>query len=344
MLENEYLHYRKKKNLYIIALTMLILVVGYLFSTILLDVPLSQTFTSIRQYVDGTLPLAPDRDISALILTLRLPRILMAVLSGFALAVAGTVMQSITRNYLVSPFTVGIASASAFGASLCIILGISSITHVIGSAFTVSILCLLLLYGIASRIGMSPSSLILVGISLNYLFSALIELIKFFARGYQLENIIQWSFGSLARAEWDNIIILWFVVVICTLVIIRFSMELDILSNNTDEVSKSLGINYAKIRVITGALAVLMTATVICFTGVIGFVGLIAPHMARILIGGEHDFTIVFSGLLGSLLMLVADTVGHYIFPPNDIPVAIILSFIGVPLFINLILKMRRRS
>ena len=114
------------------------------------------------------------------------------------------------------------------------------------------------------------------------------------------------------------------------------------ISSNTDEVSKTLGVDAEKIRLITGCLSVLMTSTVICFTGVIGFVGLIAPHISRILIGGKNLYGIPFAGGVGALLMLVADAIGHFAFPPNDIPVGVVLSFVGVPLFIHLVLKARK--
>lgn len=340
--EREYTAAVRRKNGYIILLLLLIVVSAVCFAAAQLDVPFWQPIKSIYQYAAGTLPQAPDRDSSAIILMLRLPRILLAVLSGFALAIAGTVMQSITRNYLVSPFTVGIAAAAAFGASFCIVLGIGDISYVISAAFLTAVLSLVLLYGIASRVGMSPGSIILVGIALNYLFSALSETVRFFAKGYQLEQIVQWSFGTLNRADWEAVIILWFIVILGAFAISAFSRELDVLAHNSDDVTRSLGVSCRRVRLCTGITAVLMTASVICFTGVIGFVGLIAPHIARMIVGGEHAYSLWFSGALGALLMLVADSVGHYIFPPNDIPVAIILSFIGVPLFIHLILKMRR--
>lgn len=341
-LEREYTAVIRRKKGYIGFLLALIVISAIGFAAARMDVPFWQPIKSIYQYAMGTLPQAADRDSSAIILMLRLPRVLLAILSGFALAIAGTVMQSITRNYLVSPFTVGIAAAAAFGASFCIILGIGDISYVIAAAFLTAVLSLVLLYGIANRVGISPGSIILVGIALNYLFSALSETVRFFAKSYQLEQIVQWSFGTLSRADWEAVIILWFVVMIGAFLISAFSRELDILAHNSDDVTRSLGVNCRYVRLCTGVIAVLMTATVICFTGVIGFIGLIAPHITRMIVGGEHAFSLWFSGALGALLMLVADGIGHYLLPPNDIPVAIILSFVGVPLFIHLILKMRR--
>lgn len=344
MLANQYMREKRNKRIWIVGAALLLLFLMLIGASIGLPCSYWQPVGAIRDYVMGTLPFSDNREISAIILTIRLPRVLLAVLSGFALAVSGTVMQSITRNALVSPFTVGISSAAALGASIGIVLGISNISWVVALAFFAAVCCMSLLYGISTRIGITPGSIILVGISLNYLFGAFTELIRFFAKGYQLESLVQWSFGTLNRADWQSVVASWIVIGVGISFLYQKAMELDAVAYNGDEVVRSLGISCGKLRMMTGCMAVLMTATVICFTGVIGFVGLVAPHMARILIGGEHRYTLPFSGFLGAILMLVADAIGHYIYPPNDIPVSIILSFIGVPLFIHLILHARKES
>ncbi|MDR2349198.1 MAG: iron ABC transporter permease, partial [Deltaproteobacteria bacterium] len=124
----------------------------------------------------------------------------------------------------------------------------------------------------------------------------------------------------------------------------RYALKLDVIAMNDDETAKSLGINPETIRTVSGFLAVLITATIISFTGVIGFVGLISPHMARIIIGNEHKYFIPFSGLLGSILLLCADTLGRFALYPVNIPVGIVVSFLGVPLFVHLILSAGKES
>ena len=338
--------YLKKSRQY--KKIMLILILFILFFLPLacsfgINVKFYQLFSAINSFISGTLGSDPDKEINAIILSIRLPRLILAVLSGFALAISGSLMQTITRNYLVSPFTVGVSAAAAFGASLGIILGAKDINVIIPLAFATALICMIILYGASYIIGISPSIIILIGISLNYLFGAFTELLKFGAKGRQLESIIQWSFGTLNRASWSGILILWIIMIVCIPIIFHYIVGLGVMAYNPDNVSRSLGINTKKIRIIIGLVSILLTATVICFTGVIGFVGLIAPHMARLIISADYKYSVILSALIGSTLMLVSDTIGHYIFPPNDIPVSIILSFIGVPLFIHLIVSGRSK-
>ena len=128
-------------------------------------------------------------------------------------------------------------------------------------------------------------------------------------------------------------------VIACTLVISRFSLMLNVVASGEDELVKSLGINPNTLRIVMGVCSVLMTAAIISFTGVIGFVGLVGPHIGRMLMGNDHRYLIPFSGIIGALLMIVADTVGRVLLSPVSIPVGIVVSFIGVPLFIHLILN-----
>jgi iron complex transport system permease protein len=281
--------------------------------------------------------------VNKIILLLRLPRIGLAILAGIGLSTAGAVMQSVTRNPLVSPFTLGVSSAAAFGASICIVFGkgafLESELGVILSAFLCSLICVVTVYAIAKKIGVNPTVIVLVGISLNYLFSALTATVEFFAKQHKLEEVVQWTFGAFNKSSWESVVICGVACLLSLVFFSRLSLKLDVIALNDDETAKSLGVNPESIRVFGGLTAVLITASIISFTGVIGFVGLIAPHMARILIGNGHRYFIPFSGLLGSILLLSADTLGRFIFYPVSIPVGIVVSFLGVPLFVHLILS-----
>ncbi|EFR39990.1 iron chelate uptake ABC transporter, FeCT family, permease protein [Selenomonas sp. oral taxon 137 str. F0430] len=252
-------------------------------------------------------------------------------------------MQSITRNYLVSPFTLGISSAAALGASICIVFAAGTAMDtdlgIILSAFTLSCVCGALVYGIAQRAGLTPTTLVLVGIALNYFFSALTATLEFFAQEHKLAAVIQWTFGSLHRASWDYVVIGALIVAFGFAVAMFYCLPLNVMATSDDETAVSLGVNPARLRTIVGLAAVLMTAAIISFTGVIGFVGLIAPHMARFLIGTDHRFYLPFTCVLGAALLLVSDTVGKLILYPVTVPVGIVISFFGVPLFIHLILR-----
>ena len=332
---------KKRKRMYLLLAVSMLVIAVVLSSTIRLEGSRWQLFYALYHYFSGTISTV-HQEVDGILLVIRLPRIMMALLAGCALSVAGCVMQSVTRNALASPFTTGVAAASTFGAAVGIVIGANTLPEVILYSFSASMICILLVYLVSYRSGISATNVVLVGIGLNYLFSAFTESIKFYAKGYQLEALIQWSFGTLARADWDGAFYSALATAACCFSLYRYHVQLDILSANGDEVAKSLGVNTDKIRFVTGALAVFMTATVLCFTGVIGFVGLIAPHISRSLIGTEHRYGLPFSALVGMILVLTADTIGHYALPPNDIPVGVVMSFLGVPLFIHLVLKRRK--
>jgi iron complex transport system permease protein len=341
MLEQEYKAITKRHYLLILSSVVIIIVLGLFFSSLGIPKGVTQVVVAVKQYFAGTLGSSPDANINKIILLLRLPRIVLAILAGVGLAVAGVVMQSITRNDLVSPFTLGISSAAAFGASLCIVFGTTAFFQseagIVTCAFITSLLCVAVVYTVAHKIGITPASIVLVGIALNYFFGALTATVEFFAKEHKLEEVVQWTFGTFNRASWDQVAFTGTVVIICFLFLQKYCLQLDVLSSNDDDVAKSLGIHPGRLRIIIGIAAVLLTSSIISFTGVIGFVGLIAPHMARFIIGSEHKFLIPFSGLLGALLLLVADTFGKYFLYPVSIPVGIVISFLGVPLFIHLI-------
>lgn len=348
MLKKDYEKVKRKKQLLIFALAVLTIVCAYIFTTIgIAKAGIDQTFIAVQRFFDGTINVGSDVAINKIILLLRMPRILLAILAGVGLAVSGAVMQSVTRNYLVSPFTLGISSAAAFGASACIVFGtgmfFQSELGMIVCAFAASCGCGMIVYSISRQVGITPGSIVLVGIALNYLFSAMTATIEFFAKEHKLEAVVQWTFGSFNRATWECVFLTFIIIAVCFSIIMFYCLPLNAMASNDDETVKSLGINAERMRTIIGLLAVFMTATVISFTGVIGFVGLIAPHMARFIIGSDHRFYLPFAAVMGALLLLLSDTIGKFILYPVNIPVGIVISFLGVPLFVHLILSKNKR-
>lgn len=348
-LKQEYKNENKKKILLIVTVVFIMLVSAYVFTTLgMKNISNMQTLVAISKAFSGTLDNGADAASNKVIMLLRLPRIALAMLAGIGLAVSGAIMQSLTRNYLVSPFTLGISSAAAFGASMSIVFGVGvffqSEVGMISCAFIASCICGCIVYGISRYIGLNPSSIVLVGISLNYLFSAMTATIEFFAKEHKLEAVVQWTFGSFNRATWESVLITFIVIVVGLAILIIYSLKLNVMATNSDEMAKSLGINVNKARVVCGMTAILLTATIISFTGVIGFIGLIAPHIARLLIGDNHLYYLPFASVLGGILLLFSDMIGKFILYPVNIPVGIVISFLGVPLFIHLILMKRRNS
>lgn len=343
LLEKKYQSINRRKTLLIILAALLVLGLGICFTTIGLPQTSWQAVRALEAYFKGTVEQGPDAAVNKIILLLRMPRLAMAILAGIGLAVSGAIMQSVTRNPLVSPFTLGLSAAAAFGASLCIVFGtgafLESEAGIIACAFTSSALCVAAVYSISKKVGLNPTVIVLVGISLNYLFSALTATVEFFAKQHKLEAVVQWTFGSFNKSTWSSVIFCGTIVLAGVLFIRRYSLKLDAIALNDDESVRSLGINPERIRVVSGFIAVLITAGIISFTGVIGFVGLIGPHMARLIIGNQHKYFLPLSGLLGAALLLCADTIGRLMLYPVNIPVGIIVSFLGVPLFIHLILS-----
>jgi len=280
------------------------------------------------------------------ILHLRLPRVTMAILAGAGLSVSGAAMQGITRNPLVSPFTIGVSNAAAFGATLSIVFGVGLFpgtqAGTVLMAFLTAFLCAALVYLVSLRVGLSPQTLVLTGIAVNYLFSAATSLIQYFADEHRLAAAVAWAFGSFNGVEWSEVSVSAVVVAASCALLYRYAPALDLLSSGDDEVARSLGADPNRVRVATGALSVLATAAIISFTGVIGFLGLAGPHIARMLLGGSHRRLLPFSAVVGALLALIADTIGRMILAPVMLPVGIVVSFLGVPIFVNLILSQRK--
>ncbi|MGD2035280.1 MAG: iron ABC transporter permease [Bacteroidales bacterium] len=276
---------------------------------------------------------------------LRLPRILMGVVAGAGFAVSGSAMQGILRNPLVSPFTIGISSAAGFGASLAIVTGIGFMGAakylVMGNAFVFALLAALIVLGIAKFKGASAEIIILTGIAIMYLFSALTSLMQYTATEHQLQGVVFWLFGNLSMATWNNLLVMFVVIVACLPVLIYFFWDLNALAHG-DETAVSIGVRPDRVRMAVLFVSSLITAVIVCFTGVIGFVCLVSPHITRMLIGNDHRFLLPCSSVIGAILLVASDTLGRIIIHPVELPVGIVTSFIGVPMFIYLIVMKRK--
>ena len=276
----------------------------------------------------------------AIIWKLRLPRIVMAMLVGGGLAIAGTVFQAILKNPLASPYTLGIASSAGFGAVAAIIFGGSYCSEylIAGNAFFFALLSSFLILGIARLKGSTPETMILAGIAIMFLFSSLSSLFQYMGTMEEVHEIVFWFFGSLSKVGWKEIGIASVMILLPIPIILSWSWDFNLLAAG-DESAKALGVNVTKIRTCGVIFASLITAAAICFTGVIGFIGLVAPHITRMMIGGDHWFLLPASALVGSILVLAADTLGRTFWAPQIIPVGIVTSFIGVPFFFYLLMK-----
>ncbi|MCD6524388.1 MAG: iron ABC transporter permease [Thermococcus sp.] len=281
---------------------------------------------------------------------IRLPRVLAGILVGASLAISGAVMQGFLRNPLASPFTMGVSHGAMFGASIAILLGagysessgrifVDNPYSVVPFAFLGAMSAATTILLLARLKGLSPEAIILSGIAMSSLFTALTTLVQYFADELQLAAMVYWSFGDLGRATWREDLILGasFVLVFAYFVMKRWDLNASALG---DEVAKSVGVEVERTRIISTFLATFLTAVSVSFVGVIGFVGLVAPHAVRLLFGGDYRFLIPLSALIGALLLLTADTVARLLFSPIVLPVGVVTSFLGAPMFIYLLVRM----
>lgn len=288
----------------------------------------------------------PTKTENSIIWRIRFPRILMAIVGGVALAIAGALMQGCLGNPLVSPLTLGVASGAALGAAVAIMLGFSVIggpLAIVGNAFLFALIVVFIIIKLGSMHSVSAESYILVGIAITFIAGAITSILNYFATDEQVSQLMHWSFGSLGRVDRDTAFFL--AVPVCALVplSLKWSWDLNALSVGGDEFAISTGVDPAGFRRTVLILSAFLTALVISFTGLIGFVGLAAPHMARVIVGNDFRKLIPSSAIFGAFLMLFADTLGRTLFAPVIIPVGVMLSVIGGPFFMYLLIRSKGR-
>ena len=343
-IKEEYTRFIGRKILFITVLAaLLILIVGISASLGSANISLTDAYSAI---LDRFLPdyFNPSNLATNVVWNIRLPRIMVGIAAGIGLAVAGSAMQGILRNPLASPYTLGIASAAGFGAALAILLGkgfVGGDYLVVANAFIFAMLASGVIIGIARFKGTRPETMILAGIAIMYLFSAMTSLLQYFGEAEDVNAVVFWMLGDLDKASWDQLGIISIILVLCVPLLLLKSWDLNVMAAG-DETAKSLGVRVERVRMLTMALASLLTASIVCFTGTIAFIGLVSPHIARMSIGGDNRFLLPASALVGAVLLVAADMVARRIIAPNILPVGIMTSFIGVPLFFYLILRKRR--
>ncbi|MHC1572949.1 MAG: FecCD family ABC transporter permease [Candidatus Syntropharchaeales archaeon] len=275
---------------------------------------------------------------------LRLPRIFLGIIAGIGLGLAGAVMQGILRNPLASPYTLGISSGAGFGASLAILAGAGIVSGkylIIGNAFVFALLVSFTILGLSSRKGATPETMILAGIAMMYLFGAMTTILQYFGEAEAVKEAVFWMVGDLNRSSWPVVTIILGTLVCCTPLLMMRSWDLNVMGAG-DETAKSLGVNVKRTRIITMVVSTLLVATIVSFTGTIGFIGLVAPHMTRLAIGGDNRYVLPVSGLLGAVILISADLVARRIIAPVILPVGAVTAFMGAPLFLYLIMRRRR--
>ena len=302
------------------------------------------TFLDIIISTFGLHDALPELATSKLVLwSVRLPRILAALMVGAALSVAGAVFQSLFRNPLVSPGILGVTSGASFGATLAFFFAANSALVVEGSAFLFGLLAVTLAYQIGRRSGNTVTSLVLSGVIVSALFTAGVSFLKYKADPYQqLPAMVFWSMGSFNSVVWTDAVRALFIITSGLVAIYLFRWWLNPIALG-DEDAMTLGIDVPKARFLYILIGTLVVAASVSLCGNIGWVGLVVPHMARIIVGSDHDALIPFTALLGGLFMLVMDTLART-FSGGEIPVGILTALLGAPFFAYLLVTQEKRG
>ncbi|GAA3546341.1 iron ABC transporter permease [Amycolatopsis ultiminotia] len=278
---------------------------------------------------------------------IRMPMTVTGILVGAALSLAGAEMQTILNNPLAEPYTLGVSAAASFGAALSLVIGVSAIPvlGLIGTAGTAWVFAMLtsaVIIGFSVLRGPHTETMVLLGIAMVFLFTALLSLMQYVASEAQLQQVVFWTLGSLSRASWPQVGMLAAVLVVAVPLVLRASWKLTAMRLGDDR-ARALGVRVERLRIVVLAGISLVAATAVSIAGSIGFVGLVGPHVARMLVGEDHRYFVTASLFSGAFLLCASSLVAKMIVPGVLIPVGIITSIVGVPVFLGLILSRRRK-
>lgn len=315
--------------------------------SLVLDVATGPALLPVADVVAALVGAEAVEDTTRIIVwTLRLPMALMALVVGVALGASGATMQTLLDNVLASPYTLGLASAAGFGASLAILnggWGLDPLFVVPACAFVAACLAAAVIFGLGQGRALSGDTMILAGIALMFLFHSLQSILQFRATPEVGQQIVFWMFGTVAKASWMNLAITGATVVVSLPLLMASTWKLTALRLGEARAT-ALGVPVARLRVVAVALVSLMTATAIAFVGTIGFVGLVAPHIARSFVGEDQRFLLPASAVVGGLMLSLASVLSKVVMPGVLLPVGIVTAVIGVPFFLHLLVGRARRG
>lgn len=332
-----------RKRLILCALAVLLL------GSVLLDLALGPARYSLSEVLGALL--SPDSaapQVRVVMWDIRLPVALMAVAVGAALSLAGAQMQTILNNPLASPFTLGLSAAASFGAAMGLAFGVAlfplAAQYMVQlNAFIMAMLCALLIHFLSLRRGVTAETIVLLGIALVFTFNALLALVQFFATEQAVAAVVFWTMGSLTKATWPKLGVICLVILITLPIFAKRAWALTALRLGDDKAA-SFGINVRSLRFQTLIMVSLLASFPVAFVGTIGFIGLVGPHIARMLIGEDQRFFLPASLLTGALILSASSVVSKTLIPGAIFPIGVVTSLIGVPFFISLILSGKKNS
>lgn len=307
-----------------------------------------QSLAILFRRIGIELPFAFTEQQESVLLAIRLPRVLLGLTIGASLAVSGAVLQSLFRNPLADPALIGVSSGAALAVSIIIVLGetiaftslaVSKPYFLPFAAFLGGLISTLFIYRIGKRKdGSNIATMLLAGIAVNAFSFAGIGLMSFIATDAQLRNITFWNLGSMGGATWTSISIPVPLILIAVFLLLRLARSLNVILLGEAE-ARHLGVNTERLKWKAICLVALAVGASVAIAGAIGFVGLVVPHLLRLMIGADHRYLLINSALLGANLMLGADLVAKNIVSPAELPIGIVTALIGAPFFIWLLLK-----
>ncbi|MDN3518501.1 iron ABC transporter permease [Aquisalimonas lutea] len=316
--------------------------------SVVVDLAIGPAALSVLDVAGGLIhPASLDATTRVIIWEVRLPYALMALVVGASLGLAGAEMQTALNNPLASPFTLGIGAAATLGASIVIVFNIAPFglppsVMLPLSAFVFAAAAALVVLSLSRALGASVHTVVLFGIALLFGLNAVVGLLQFVADADALQQLVFWTMGSLARASMDKLLLVAAVLALCLPFSMRHAWAMTALRGG-EEQARSVGIRVERLRLIVLLRVSLLTAAALAFVGEIGFIGLVGPHIARLVLGEDHRLFLPGSALAGALLMSCASIASKSLVPGVVLPVGIVTALVGIPLFISLIL-MRGRS
>ncbi|MGO3660690.1 FecCD family ABC transporter permease [Microbacterium gubbeenense] len=345
-------HARKRRagrGAIVVAVSSLLLVGGVVLSAALGQLPISaqDVVGSILRAVGIDNAWAPTDDlIEQTLWKIRFPRVAMSLLVGAALAIAGAVMQAVFGNPLAEPGVVGVSSGAALGAAAAISFGLSFLGGwtIAAFAFLGGLVATLLVYGTARAQGRTETvTLLLTGVAINAFAGAGLALITFLGDTQSREQIVFWQLGSINGSRWNEVVIVAIVGVCATAIVASLARQFDLLALG-DRTASHLGIKVERLRIASVVLVALLTGVGVAFVGIISFVGLVVPHLVRMLLGPAHRMLFAVSILGGAALLVWADLLARTLVPASDLPIGMLTALVGGPFFYWLIRRNRRQA
>ena len=338
-----YQKYVYRKWLFMVAcIAVCIVTMGYALTVGAYDIKFFETYQIIIDHITGNVT---DAMKDTIIINYRMPRIVGGIVAGAGLAIAGAAMQSTLMNPLADPYTTGVSSGASFGATMAITVGVTVTTGsfaIVANAFLFSLIPTGIIIMFARMKASSPTVMIMAGIAVMYIFNALTTVMMLMADPNDLQAVYEWQVGSLGRLTWDGIPIMCAVTIVGVIIIQFLSKKLNVLAAG-DDMANSLGVSANNLRTIIMLIVALVAAAIVSFTGMIGFVGLVVPHVVRLFVGADNRYLVPASAAFGAALLVVADLVGRVIIAPATLQVGVITAFLGGPMFLWLILRKKSK-